>query len=101
MASWSVRGRKATFRWQRASMRTAWRDDDRQDKIAATVTVPSTELFNVSAYRPGDFKRFYADPRTRQAYLKWAPLMLAAEDYHAGKLALGKPRGSTVSRYDD
>jgi hypothetical protein len=39
----------------------------------------------VSAYKPGDFRQFFEDPRTRQEYLKWAPLMLTAEDYYAGK----------------
>jgi hypothetical protein len=47
-------------------------------------------LLNVSAYKPGDYKRFFSDPRTRKEYLKWAPLMLAAEDYHAGVLELGR-----------
>jgi hypothetical protein len=45
----------------------------------------SNAVLNVSAYKAGDFKIFYADPRTRAEYLKWAPLLLAAEDYVAGK----------------
>jgi hypothetical protein len=31
----------------------------------------------------------YDDYRTRQAYLKWAPVLLAAEEYHAGNLKVG------------
>lgn len=43
----------------------------------------------MSAYTPGDFHLFYDDPRTRADYLKWAPYLLAAEDFHAGKRELG------------
>lgn len=53
------------------------------DDMPRTITVPRAELFNVSAYTPGDFRRFYEDPRTRADYLQWAPLLLAAEDWHA------------------
>ena len=51
-----------------------------------TITVPVDKLLNVSAYKPGDYKRFLSDPRTRLEYLQWAPLMMAAEDYHGGKV---------------
>jgi len=54
-----------------------------------TFACPSSSVLNVDAYRPGDFKIFYEDPRTRAAYLKWAPLLLAAEDYVQGKRKLG------------
>ena len=40
---------------------------------------------SVDAYKPGDFKISFNDPRTRADYVKWAPFLLAAEDYHAGK----------------
>lgn len=86
MAEWKPRSRKATFRWEREKQ--GWRSYG--ETTGATVTVPAEELFNVSSYTVGDFKRFFADPRTRQDYLKWAPLMLAAEDYHAGKIKLNE-----------
>ena len=54
------------------------------DDIQAKITVPLEKLFNVSAYVPGDFKMFFNDPRTRRNYLKWAPLLIAAEEFHAG-----------------
>jgi hypothetical protein len=60
-----------------------------EPSVTSSIDVPADELLNVSAYTPGDYKRFFADPRTRQEYLKWAPLMLAAEDYHAGLAELG------------
>ena len=45
----------------------------------------ASRVLNVDAYRPGDYKLFYTDPRTREEYLGWAPLLLAAEEYHAGR----------------
>lgn len=83
MAEWKPRAGKAVFRWQRKRQR-----DRYLGPVSCTITVPVEELLNVSAYKPGDFKQFFDDPRTRREYLKWAPLMLAAEDYHAGKRPL-------------
>ncbi len=48
-------------------------------------------VFNVDAYEPGDYKKFFSDPRTREEYLRWAPFLLAAEDYKAGKCAPALP----------
>ena len=83
---WSKKTRKATYRWQRE--RRNWRDRwNRNDgPINCTIRVNGDALFNVSAYKPGDYKMFYQDPRTRQQYLKWAPLLLAAEEWHAGNI---------------
>lgn len=87
-------GKRCTYRWFRERARYT-RYDDGQN-IATAITVPDSELFNVSAYAPGDFRQFYADPRTRIDYLQWAPLMLAAEDWHAGKTAGNRPKSSRV-----
>lgn len=87
MTEWKPRSRKAVFRWEMEKQ--DWRSYNRGMK-PKVVEVPATHLLNVSAYKPGDFRQFFSDVRTRRDYLKWAPLMLAAEDYHAGKL---KPRG--------
>jgi hypothetical protein len=54
------------------------------DDIPVGCTISEKDLLNVSAYVPGDFRRFFNDPRTRADYLEWAPMLLAAEDYHAG-----------------
>lgn len=88
-------GRKGqcTFEWERDRQGDKWvsNPDDPgwmkrdQTPLVARVTVPKKKLFNVSAYVPGDFKVFFDDPRTRMDYLKWAPLLLAAEDFHAKK----------------
>lgn len=76
---WKPRARTGLFSWTRE--RRGWP----RDAVACSIWVPADALFNVSAYKPGDFKRFYQDSRTRAQYLKWAPLLLAAEDYHAGQ----------------
>lgn len=76
-------GQMATFRWKRERLRMKrW---GRGDPVIATFKCSVSKLLNVDAYVPGDYLQFYADPRTRAQYLKWAPLLLAAEDWHAGK----------------
>lgn len=51
----------------------------------------SSQVLNVDAYTPGDFKLFFSDARTRAEYLKWAPLLLEAEEYHAGNRKVAPP----------
>lgn len=70
-------------------MRDSWRDD--AERIACSITVPTSKLLNVSAYKPGDFKQFFNDPRTRAEYLQWAPMLLTAEEYCAGNREVQKP----------
>jgi len=70
---------KAVFAWERESLK------DWDVMVADSITVPFSELLNASAYKLGDYKRFFADPRTREKYLQWAPYLLKAEDYAAGK----------------
>ena len=88
---WQRRAKKATFVWTKEpTWRTveARRRDYRSDPralIPCSIMVPVAELLNVSAYTPGDFRQFYADPRTRGDYLKWARYLLTAEDYYAKK----------------
>ena len=74
------RAGRAVFRWTVSTQ--SWRADN--PTKAHVLEVPLTSLLNVSAYKPGDYKQFFADPRTRAEYIKWAPMMLAAEDYHVG-----------------
>lgn len=81
-----------TYRWSKDRQREAqWRHRrSAAGAIARRVTVPVAEVLNVDAYKPGDFHIFFDDPRTRAGYLQWAPLLLAAEDYHAGKRKVGE-----------
>lgn len=81
IAKWSPRTRTATFSWERDKRSRQFRNETANCHLS----VPASALFNVSAYQQGDFKQFFIDPRTRQQYLKWAPMLLAAEDYVAGK----------------
>jgi ribosomal protein L33 len=75
-----------TFKWQRPQLgfRRRFTYGD-LPPVKCSVTVPLDRLLNVTDYRPGDYRQFYADPRTRADYLKWAPYMLAAEDWHAAQ----------------
>jgi hypothetical protein len=87
---WIPKGRKAIFRWTRKRLRPDhYKDQSYDDKVPATIKVPDTALFCVSAYRPGGYKQFFQDPRTRVKYLQWAPLLIAAEEYHAGNMKVG------------
>lgn len=80
--TWTPRSRKATFVWERERRRPdAWGD---WPNIPTQFTCTDRYLLNVDAYTPGDFRQFFEDPRTRAQYLKWAPYLLAAEEYHAG-----------------
>lgn len=72
------------FKWKRERQRSTSRHDY-GEPLPARFVAPVNRLLNVSAYTPGDYLIFFADPRTRADYLKWAPLLLAAEDWHAGK----------------
>lgn len=90
--SWKPRAGKATFSWYRERLRgSGYIGDQAGDDIRTTITVPLERLFNCDAYQPGDYKQFFCDPRTRSQYLKWAPMLLAAEEYHAGKMKPQEP----------
>lgn len=84
----------ATFEWMRQRAKPEWvpckdkpgyveKSWDR--KLKTTFTCDTSLLFNLDAYQPGDFHRFFDDARTRADYLQWAPLLLVGEDYKAGK----------------
>jgi hypothetical protein len=75
---------RATVKWVRDPKSPGYMKED-DTEINTDFTCPTSDLFNVSAYTPGDFKIFFADPRTRKDYLQWAPFLLAAEDWHAKK----------------
>lgn len=92
------------FHWERDSDRGEeyWEEDPkkpgwgwnrkRYKKVTEKWSCDWNKLLNVSAYVPGDYKQFYADPRTRAEYLQWAPLLLAAEDWHAAQKATKEPK---------
>lgn len=89
IVEWTRTG-KATFRWTRERQTSDYYSDKRYgDPIPTSMQVDGKSLFNVSAYKPGDYRQFYLDPRTRAKYLQWAELLLSAEEWHAGNLDEG------------
>lgn len=86
----SKKNQSATYEWKRdrQKLRDEW-GRRLEPFIKTSISVPFKSLFNVDGYKPGDYKMFFRDPRTRQEYLKWAPYLLGAEDYHAGKVKIG------------
>lgn len=85
----AVRSKKVTFSWFRTIV--TWNSASYGEYRRATFTTTLESLFNVSAYQPGDYKRFFNDPRTRKEYLDWAPLLLTAEEYHQGARKAARP----------
>ena len=78
-----VRGR-AHFQWLKTH--TFYREGEQiVNKYGCKIAVPIDKLFNLDAYTPGDFHQFFDDPRTREKYLQWAPMLIEAEEYKAGK----------------
>lgn len=67
------------YRWTKERARTDG------PPVARKYGCKASRVLNVDAYQPGDYKIFFADPRTREEYLKWAPFLLAAEKFKAGK----------------
>lgn len=94
----TIGGIKLTYNWIAKSQKRRW--EPCIDKpgyrrmvhydVDRSFTCDEERVLNVDAYTPGDFKIFFNDPRTREEYLEWAPLLLVAEDYKAGKRKLGK-----------
>lgn len=92
MAVWKPRTHQAIFSWNRERLTDSCYAGKRYgDPIRTTITVPADELFNVSAYKSGDYKQFFQDPRTRADYLKWAPILLTAEEFCAGNAKVQEP----------
>jgi hypothetical protein len=80
-----------TYEWGRRRSAQSWKDDAPLE-LRCTFTTPAQKVLNVSAYKPGDFRLFFNDPRTRSEYLKWAPMLLEAEEFHAGNRPLKPPK---------
>ena len=75
---------KATYQWERERqvVREDWNGERNNEPVGCTFTCDRSQVLNVDAYKPGDFRQFFNDPRTRADYLQWAWLLLKAEDYH-------------------
>ena len=88
VAKCGIKSMKCTYVWMRERKR---RTDDDREPLRTTLTVNADALLNMNAYVPGDFRQFFDDPRTRAEYLKWAPMLLEAEEYHAGNREIKEP----------
>ena len=94
VSAWRPNKRRAIYRWTRERRRSKfsrWERrhgyaEDESPTLPASITVDEGGLFNASAYEPGDYLQFFRDPRTRRDYVRWAPYLLTAEDWRAGKL---------------
>ena len=80
VADCSPKMARCSYAWLRERLRS----DRVQGPLRATFTCDQSQVLNVSAYKPGDFRIFFDDPRTCADYLQWAPLLLEAEEFHAG-----------------
>lgn len=78
---------RCTFSWTR-ELQSRHRSGE---ESRVSFTCGSSRLLNADAYEPGDFRQFFEDPRTRVDYLKWAPLLLEAEEYKAGNRKVSSP----------
>lgn len=85
VAKVSHRKKTCSYCWERETNPRYYSYRDPRIVKSWLPNVPMKYLLNVDAYRPGDYKQFFNDPRTRADYLRWAPLLLSAEDYQAKK----------------
>lgn len=85
------------FRWTRERARPKWVSNPKRPgylmptypEINVKWVCPASELTCISAYTPGDFHIFYDDPRTRANYIKWAGILLSAENWHHNRREKG------------
>jgi hypothetical protein len=90
---------QCVYEWLRPRARESWRPDAKP-ALPQRLHVEAKYVVNVEAYTPGDYRVFFADPRTRADYLQWAPLLLECEEWHAGNRELGKSSGKRQDVYD-
>lgn len=66
---------RVSFSWMRESNK-GWKNYEVKD----TFTCDIDDLFCVDDYKIGEYKQFYADPRSRARYMQWASTLLLAEE---------------------
>ena len=81
---YSPKTKKCFYKWTRE--RSTYNYYKRDIPVTCWLkNVPEDKILCLTNYKAGDYKQFFEDPRTREEYLKWAPLLLAAEDWVNGK----------------
>lgn len=78
--AYAPRARTCTYQWSRRRQTPPY-----DAPMPTSFTTAAGTVLNIDAYQPGDFRQFFDDPRTRAEYLEWAPLLLVAEEYKAGR----------------
>lgn len=79
---------KAQFKFTRRRQKAKWVPAEpgyikpTYPEIPMNWWCPVEHLTCIDAYTPGDYHMFFDDPRTRAQYIKWAPILLSAEDWH-------------------
>lgn len=86
LVSYSKQSGKCSYAWYRKRQTPPY-----DEKLRTSFACGRKHILNVDAYTPGDFRTFFDDPRTRTEYLEWAPLLLEAEEYHAGNRKVEEP----------
>jgi len=89
-SQWSPTKQAADFTWGRQKQRGVGYFDRAYEpfNMRTAIRVPVEELFCLDGYQLGDYKQFFQDPRTRSNYIKWAPILLAAEEVKANPLSM-------------
>lgn len=59
--------------------------DSKLVRVERTRLDGDSDAHDLSPEDPAIGRWFFDDPRTRAEYFKWAPYMLAAEEWHAGR----------------
>lgn len=77
------RNGEAVFTWVRQT--ETWRGVEKATKV--TWACPFNKLLCLDKFEAGSLKTFFDDPRSRLDYMKWAGLLIAGEDFVAGKWA--------------
>lgn len=70
----AVRGGNVYFKWWRESSR------DFDNMVPASFSCATDKVLCIDNYQLGDYKQFFTDPRVRAKYMKWAHLLIAAEE---------------------
>jgi hypothetical protein len=89
---------RSKFKWVPADRPGYIRKEHDDSPIAMAWWCPLEHLTCIDAYTPGDYRIFFDDPRTRADYLEWAPILLAAEDWHAERRAASDERPKAKRR---
>lgn len=80
---WTRERARPLVGWKPCEDRPGWRTKTHSyPPIPVRWECPADKLTCIDAYTPGDYRMFFDDPRTRAQYVRWAPILLSAENWH-------------------